>query len=329
MVLDVRERAAVRRPNAVSLVGFGRRKRARFASRAGDAPVVDPSGAVGREHHRGSIRRDQRIAERPSFPVVEEVLVLDNHPFLTPVGRNLDDGVVHPLVIESHEEDKARIRAPGRVDLQFGAIRQSPCLAGGDCHRPHVILSVAVSGKCDPTSVRRPGIALDQPAAVARDSHLFAVPRRPEPDLRRAALVRHVGDPTPVRRPAGFGRGEKVTASPRRNRKFADGAALWTNQAQVRAAQKDPVAAGCPARGLAADRGGERQECFRRKRAGSRPVPATAPAASKMSGRGIAAAGRFSACSRRVVAWPDSRKGKIESVRARIADRMDQNLQVM
>ena len=107
VVLDVRERVAVERPHAVRLVGIGRRKRPGFASRAGDAPVVDPAGAVGREYHRGPIRRDQRIAERSSFAIVEEVPVLDNHPFLAASGRNLDDRVVHPLVIESHEEDRA------------------------------------------------------------------------------------------------------------------------------------------------------------------------------------------------------------------------------
>ena len=268
VVLDVGEPAAVRGPGAFRLVGLGRREGLRFSSRPGHGPVVDPTGAVGRKGDGGPVRGDEGIAERAPLPVVEEVLVARDDPLFAAAGRDFHDGVVHPGAVEPDEQDRLRIGAPGGIDLQFGSVGQPAGLPGGDLHRPHVVLPVAVAGERDPAPVRRPGVALDQPPAVPGEAERFAFLDGPEPDLGGAAAVRDVGDPASVRRPARLGRREEVAAAPRGDRQLADRAALGADEPQVRAAQEDAAAVRGPARRLAADGGGERQERLRGERFG-------------------------------------------------------------
>ncbi len=268
VVLDVREPSAVGGPGTFRLVGLGRHQRPGFSSRPGHAPVVDPPGAVGRKDHRGAVRGDQGIAERAPLPVVEEVLVAHDDPLFTAVGRDFHNLMVHPFAIESDEQDRPGIGAPGGIDLQFGSVGQPASLPGRDLHRPHVVLPVTIAGERDPAPVRRPGVALDQPPAVPGDAERFASGNGPEPDLRRAAPVRYIGDPLSVRRPLRLGRRQKMTAASRGHRQFADRATFGTDEPQVRATQEDPVTFRGPARRLATHGRGERQESLHGKRFG-------------------------------------------------------------
>ena len=233
VVLDVREPSAAGGPGAFRLVGLGRRQRPGFSSRPGHAPVVDPPGAVGRKDHRGAVRGDQGIAERAPLPVVEEVLVAHDDLLFTAVGRDFHNRMVHPFAIESDVQDRLGIGAPSGIDLQFGSVGQPASLPGRDLHRPHVVLPVTIAGERDPAPVRRPGVALDQPPAVPGDAERFASLKGPEPDLRRAAPVRYIGDPLSVRRPLRLGRRQKMTAASRGHRQFADRATFGTDEPQV------------------------------------------------------------------------------------------------
>ena len=132
-----------------------------------------------------------------------------------PPAGTLHDGVVHPCAVEPDEEDGGGIGAPGGIDLQCGAVGQPTGLPGGDLDRPHVVLPVTIAGERDPAPVGRPGGALDQPSAVPGEAERFAFLDGPEPDLRGAASVGHVGDPGSVRGPLRLGGRQEMTAASR------------------------------------------------------------------------------------------------------------------
>jgi len=150
------------------------------------------------EEDLAAVRRDLRIAERAAGAVVEEVPVLKDGARARSVRSDRDDFVIFPGVVEAHVKDAPGVRAPGRENLVVLLVADAADPPGVDLDRPDVVVAVAVAGEGDRALVGRPGHRVDAPAQVGK-LHLAAVAGRPDPDLRRAALVRHVGDPVALR----------------------------------------------------------------------------------------------------------------------------------
>ena len=210
-VLRVADPAAVRRPAGVALVEVRRRDRPGLAAASRDYPEVQPAAALGAKEHGLPVGRDLGRGEGPPGPVVEEPRVANDGPRVGAVGVDFDHVVVDPAVVHAHVEEPLAVGGPTGIAFVQRVAGQTVHFATRHRHLPDVHVAEAIARKRDPGAVGRPGEAVrarGEPGELDVDAHLdaslgrgFAGVGRPQPDLRRPALVRCIGDPPSVGRP--------------------------------------------------------------------------------------------------------------------------------